>query len=124
MNGPALDCERCSSAITADDLRCPICNLTCPASRDEDLAHTAVEILRCSGCGAAMTYDVSKLAAACAFPAWVLAYRYKDRLYRTVLSGQDENCLRGEAPTSIARIAAVVAAAAAAIVALLALMLF
>lgn len=318
MNRPALSCERCSSAIAVDDLRCPICNLTCPASRDEDRAHTAVEILRCSGCGAAMTYDVSKLAAACAFcgsvleierpadpveearvllpftvareraeasfrdwlgslgwfrpkdlrtgarletiqalrwvgwvfdaratvswavdtdsgtqradwaphagtaeldyidvivpatrglthdevarlvtsydlssaagtggdvdpatverfdlprstararvveaveklarrrlaerhfpgaqfrnlhtatvlralearrcafPAWVLAYRYKGRLYRTVLSGQDENCLRGEAPYSIARITTVVAAAVAAIVGLLALML-
>jgi hypothetical protein len=59
----------------------------------------------------------------CAFPAWVLAYRYKDRLYRTVLSGQDENCLKGEAPYSMARIAAVVAAAVTAIAGLLALML-
>lgn len=316
MNGPTLDCERCESAIAADDLRCPICNLTCPTPRDEDSTHTSVEILRCSGCGAAMTYEVSKLAAACAFcgsvlevehpadpleearlllpftvardkaeasfrewlgslgwfrpgdlrtgarletiqalrwvgwvfdaratvswaadtdlgarradwaphagtaefeyddvivpatrglthdevarlvasydldsavetasgvdpatierfdvprstartrlieaveklarrrlaarhlpgsrfrnvrtatvlralearrfafPAWVLAYRYKDRLYRTVLSGQDENCLRGEAPYSVGRIAAVIAAGMAAIVGFLAL---
>ena len=48
-----------------------------------------------------------------AFPAWVLAYRYKDRLYRTVLSGQDPSCLKGEAPYSAFRIAAVVAAAVA-----------
>lgn len=318
MNGMALRCDRCSSAIAADDLRCPICNLTCPGSKEEDRTHTTVEVLRCSGCGAAMTYDVSKLAAACAFcgsvlevehpadpleearlllpftvnretaetsfrkwlgslgwfrprdlrtnatietiqalrwvgwvfdagatvswaadtdsgarrsdwaphagtteleyddvvvpatrgltgdevarlvtsydlttatppsseidpatverfdvprstararlveaverlarrrladrhlpgsrfrnlhtatvlralearrcafPAWVLAYRYKDRLYRTVLSGQDETCLRGEAPHSTARIAAVVAAAMAAVIGFLALIL-
>ena len=45
------------------------------------------------------------------FPAWVFAYRYGDRLYRTVLSGQDESCLKGEAPYSVFRIAAVVTAA-------------
>jgi len=318
VNDITLSCERCASVINVDDLRCPICNLTCPASRDKDRSRTTVEILRCSGCGAAMTYEVSKLTAACAFcgsvlevehpvdpleearlllpftvnrdaaeasfrrwlgslgwfrprdlrtdarletiqalrwvgwvfdasatvswaadtdagarrsdwaphagtteleyddvvvpatrgltrdevnrlaasydlttatppgsevdpatverfdvprstararlvdaveklarrrlserhlpgsrfrnlhtatvlralearrcafPAWVLAYRYKDRLYRTVLSGQDENCLRGEAPYSTVRIAAVVAASMAAVVGLLALML-
>ena len=48
-----------------------------------------------------------------AFPAWVLAYRYKDRLYRTVLSGQDADCLKGEAPYSAFRIAAVIAGALA-----------
>ncbi len=54
------------------------------------------------------------------FPAWVLAYRYRDRLFRTVLSGQDAACLRGEAPYSAARIAAVVAGAVAAALVLLA----
>jgi len=49
-----------------------------------------------------------------AFPAWVLAYRYKNRLYRTVLSGQDATCLQGEAPYSAFRIAAAVAGVAAA----------
>ena len=43
------------------------------------------------------------------FPAWVLAYRYKDRLYRTVLSGQDAACLKGEAPYSTLKITAVAA---------------
>ena len=49
-----------------------------------------------------------------AFPAWVLAYRYRNRLYRTVLSGQDAARLLGEAPYSAFRIAAVVAGAVAA----------
>jgi len=55
-----------------------------------------------------------------AFPAWVLAYRYRKRLFRTVLSGQDAGCLKGEAPYSAVRIAAVVAGAVAAVLALLA----
>jgi hypothetical protein len=35
-----------------------------------------------------------------AFPAWVLAYRYRDELYRVVISGQDAHCLHGASPTS------------------------
>ena len=72
MSGTELRCERCSSVVTRDDLRCPICNLT---RRVEDVTGrttTEVEILRCSGCGAAMTYEVARLAAACAFCGSVL----------------------------------------------------
>lgn len=35
-----------------------------------------------------------------ALPAWVLAYRYRDRLYRVVLHGQDEGVVDGTSPTS------------------------
>lgn len=64
-------------------------------------------------------------ARRCAFPAWVLAYRYRRQLYRTVLSGQDKSCFKGAAPYSALKIAAVVAGTAAAVVllALLALAL-
>lgn len=72
MSGPDLHCERCSSAIASEDLRCSICNLACPAPDDDERVVTEIEILRCSGCGAAMTYEVSKLAAACAFCGSVL----------------------------------------------------
>ena len=72
MNLMATHCERCSSAIEADDLRCPVCNLSCPASKQEDRQEAAVDILRCSSCGAAMTYEVKKRAAACAFCGSVL----------------------------------------------------
>lgn len=44
-----------------------------------------------------------------AFPAYVLAYRYRDRLYRAVVHGQDPSIVVGTAPWSIGRIAAVVA---------------
>jgi hypothetical protein len=39
-----------------------------------------------------------------AFPAWVIAYRYRGTLYRCVLSGQDAACLLGDAPISAARV--------------------
>ena len=72
MSSTGLCCQRCSSAIEADDLRCPVCNLTCPAPTREDRPEIEIDILRCSGCGAAMTYEVSKRSAACAFCGSVL----------------------------------------------------
>ncbi|MGD8441278.1 MAG: zinc ribbon domain-containing protein [Holophagae bacterium] len=73
MSGGALRCSRCDSVIADDDLRCPICHLPTPPARTADLPETTIEILRCSGCGAAMTYDVAKRAAACAFCGSVLS---------------------------------------------------
>ena len=40
-----------------------------------------------------------------AFPAYVLAYRYRDALFRVVVCGQDASLLTGKAPWSVARIA-------------------
>ena len=37
-------------------------------------------------------------------PAWVLAYRYKGRLYRMVISGQNTSYVTGTAPYSIVKI--------------------
>jgi hypothetical protein len=48
------------------------------------------------------------------FPAYVLAYRYKNNLYRAVVCGQDGSCVIGSAPYSIAKILAVVAGVIAA----------
>ncbi len=50
-----------------------------------------------------------------AFPAWVLAYRYRGSLYRVVISGQDAGCLIGSAPYSVARILAVICGGALAL---------
>jgi hypothetical protein len=41
-------------------------------------------------------------------PAYVLAYRYRNELYRVVICGQDARLLSGTAPYSIAKIALVV----------------
>lgn len=56
-----------------------------------------------------------------AFPAYVLAYRYKDKLYRAIVHGQDAQCVVGEAPWSWARIGMVVGIVLAVIVIIVAI---
>lgn len=45
-----------------------------------------------------------------AFPAWVLAYRYREELYRVVISGQRASTLHGSMPISPWRVLGVVLA--------------
>jgi hypothetical protein len=45
------------------------------------------------------------------FPAYVIGYRYRGRLYRTVISGQDATCVIGEAPRSLGKLLIVIVAA-------------
>ena len=47
-----------------------------------------------------------------ALPVWILAWRYKDQIYRAVISGQDASCVHGKLPLSWARIALVVGSVA------------
>ena len=42
------------------------------------------------------------------FPAWIMAYRYKERLYRVVICGQDGSEVIGDAPTSIWKVLLVI----------------
>lgn len=44
-----------------------------------------------------------------AFPAYVLAYRYKDKAYRAVIHGQDANCVVGKAPFAIEKLILIIA---------------
>ena len=46
-----------------------------------------------------------------AFPAYVIAYRYRSRLFRTVISGQNPSCIIGNAPHSVAKVVLVIALA-------------
>ncbi len=39
-----------------------------------------------------------------ALPAYVLAYRYRDKLYRVVVHGQDAGLVLGDAPVSVAKV--------------------
>jgi hypothetical protein len=55
-----------------------------------------------------------------ALPVYVLAYRYRDKLYRVVVHGQDASCVLGKAPVSVAK---VVLVAGAVLLVLLALVL-
>lgn len=63
----SLRCGRCASPLDAGELRCPICSLASPAVAAEDRPDLAVEVLRCTGCGAAAEYDVATGAPACPF---------------------------------------------------------
>lgn len=62
-----LACARCASPLDAADLRCPICSLASPTAAVEDRPELGVEVLRCSGCGAAAEYDVAVQAPRCPF---------------------------------------------------------
>jgi hypothetical protein len=53
-----------------------------------------------------------------AFPAYVIAYRYYGRLYRTVMSGQVPGCIMGNAPRSAAKVILVIALALSVLVGL------
>jgi len=55
----------------------------------------------------------------CAFPAYVLAYRYNEKLFRAVVSGQDEAFVLGKAPYSAWKILAVVSLGATALAAVI-----
>ena len=50
-----------------------------------------------------------------AFPAYVLAYRYDDKLYRAIVHGQNPGLVIGKAPMAWGRIAAIIAAALVAV---------
>ncbi len=67
MNSQNLLCGRCESPVEIDDLRCPVCRRAAPAVARPDGAEVSVEILRCDGCGAAVSYDVRARAPKCAF---------------------------------------------------------
>jgi hypothetical protein len=73
-----LTCPRCASEVEPEDLRCAICGHACPAAAPEDHEQTLVEVLRCSGCGVALSYDVDAGAPRCAFCGSVLTVEVPD----------------------------------------------
>ncbi len=58
-------CPRCQSPTETSDLRCSICAYILPEAEDHDRVEAT--ILRCDGCGAAITYDVHAQAPKCVF---------------------------------------------------------
>lgn len=71
---PDLDgcCRRCDSPLEPGDLRCAICGAAAPGSASADRPESATTLLRCQGCGAAITYDPDLRAPACSFCGDVL----------------------------------------------------
>jgi len=62
-----MPCPRCRTPLEPEDLRCPICKQAAPAHIERDRPETMVEVLRCDGCGAAVSYSVEAGAPQCAF---------------------------------------------------------
>ncbi|HLL20753.1 MAG TPA: hypothetical protein VK427_01420 [Kofleriaceae bacterium] len=62
-----MNCTRCEAAIEEGDLRCAICAFVVAAPRRVAGIANRAQVLRCTDCGAAVGYDPSKQAPACAF---------------------------------------------------------
>jgi hypothetical protein len=67
MTTDAASCVRCDSPIEGDDLRCPICSQAVPIGEPSDQPAPTVEVLRCNGCGATVSYSAKAGAPKCAF---------------------------------------------------------
>ncbi len=66
MTTTALRCVRCESPLEAGDLRCAVCGREAPVTeRPRDVV--AVQVLRCTSCGAAVSYDARAGAPKCSF---------------------------------------------------------
>lgn len=70
MNAHAVkvsECPRCHGPIEQGDLRCALCALTVPHEASSLVAAAKAQVVRCEGCGAAVSYDVHAKAPKCAF---------------------------------------------------------
>ncbi|MBI4704563.1 MAG: zinc ribbon domain-containing protein [Deltaproteobacteria bacterium] len=64
-------CLRCRGPLEPGDLRCAICGLACPAPSGPAVQRS-VQILRCTQCGAAVSYSAEAQAPLCRFCASVM----------------------------------------------------
>lgn len=55
-------------------------------------------------------------------PSYILAYRYRDKVYRAIVHGQDGRCVFGEAPYSVGKILLVIVACIGVVAALIGLL--
>ncbi len=66
-----VGCSRCASPLEEGDLRCAVCALPVPAARAA-VDKPRVQILRCTQCGAAVSFDANHQAPACGFCSSVM----------------------------------------------------
>jgi len=69
VSATALACARCSAELEVGDLRCAVCGLPSPDAQARALAAPRTNAVRCSNCGAAVSYDAAAGAPKCAFCA-------------------------------------------------------
>ena len=66
METAQLICSRCRTPLEDGDIRCSICGQAAP-QHSHDRQKTEIQILRCTGCGAAIAYDPKRQAPSCSF---------------------------------------------------------
>lgn len=66
MDEKKTPCSRCQTPLEAGDIRCSICGQAAPHDI-EKISRTQVQVLRCTGCGAAIGYDPKRQAPSCSF---------------------------------------------------------
>jgi len=69
MTSVQLQCERCHSALEAEDFRCPVCALPKAPEPGALVERARAKLVRCNSCGAAIAYSVEAQAPRCAFCA-------------------------------------------------------
>lgn len=62
-------CERCHSALEAEDFRCPVCALPKAPGPSALAERPRAKLVRCNSCGAAIAYSVEVQAPRCAYCA-------------------------------------------------------
>lgn len=81
---PIQNCQRCHAEVEHGDLRCAICGTQVPPEASASVQSMQVDIMRCDGCGAAVSYDVEAKAPRCAFCASVMhVERVEDPIEQT-----------------------------------------
>lgn len=60
-------CVRCKAELEPEDLRCPLCALACTHDAQAAPVRARAEVLRCDGCGAAISYSAERRAPSCVF---------------------------------------------------------
>jgi hypothetical protein len=63
----ALACTRCHGELEPEDLRCPLCGLAAEDHSASAPTRARADVLRCNGCGAALSYSAEHRAAKCGF---------------------------------------------------------
>ena len=77
MNTTAEQCARCETPLESGDLRCSICGQAAPVQTTQR-EHIHVQILRCTGCGAALSYDPDHQSPSCSFCGDVVELQTQD----------------------------------------------
>jgi hypothetical protein len=67
MHGSSSLCARCQGPLEHGDLRCAVCGLAAPQQQQQQQQQQQAQVLRCTECGAAVSYSAEAQAPKCKF---------------------------------------------------------